>query len=467
MIYDVLYGFVPITQWEEEILNSPYFQRLRWIKQLSFSNYIFPGAEHNRFGHSIGVLHSMDQMIRSLGLAVPDGELFSAKARSPRAMLHKSLRLAALLHDLGTFPFSHAIEYAYMRHGNDGRRATKRMAKILPNSHEHLGSFIIKNTSGKNGLTTVLDRYGFDVQLISRIIKGECSNPIANQLVHSDLDADRMDYLLRDSHYTGLKYGQFDRDYILANLTTYDLGGGQKGFGIRENAAQTVEDFLIARFNWYSQVIRNPASAKFDAISTSIASAFLREDLIHQFHDLLDMVSSEDERFFWWNDVYFLTRCQEARYHGLVKDPVIQEQIEMLLFRRPPKTLRHELTEHRILPLWKDAAERAKCVRQIENLVEEFKDVFKRHGTGKEWIVADLPERDIVFTKSVRTQKGSKQRGMPRDPVKVIGNNGQVQLLSERKNGLLQHLGKFLHFVPSLYGNEAAYALLRSKKLIR
>jgi len=79
VIYDVLYGFIPITEWEEAIINSPFFQRLRWIKQLGFSNYIFPGAEHNRFAHVIGVMHSMDQMIRALGISVPDHELFEKK----------------------------------------------------------------------------------------------------------------------------------------------------------------------------------------------------------------------------------------------------------------------------------------------------------------------------------------------------------------------------------------------------
>src|SRR3954468_8801720 len=92
-IYDVLYGFIPITEWEEKIINSPFFQRLRWIKQLGFANYIFPGSEHNRFAHVIGVMHSMDQMLRGLGLAVHDDELFDRKARSADAMLHKSLRI--------------------------------------------------------------------------------------------------------------------------------------------------------------------------------------------------------------------------------------------------------------------------------------------------------------------------------------------------------------------------------------
>src|SRR6202166_700657 len=152
VLYDVLYGFVPLTQWEEEIINSPFFQRLRWIKQLSFANYIFPGAEHNRFGHVIGVMHSMDQMLRTLGLAVSDNELFDPRSRGEAAMLHKSLRVAALLHDIGTFPFSHAIDNAYIRHGNDSRR---QKSKDLPNSHEHMGSFIIKNTDYDGGMTQI------------------------------------------------------------------------------------------------------------------------------------------------------------------------------------------------------------------------------------------------------------------------------------------------------------------------
>jgi HD superfamily phosphohydrolase len=190
VLYDVLYGFIPITEWEEQIINSPFFQRLRWIKQLSFANYIFPGAEHNRFAHTIGVMHSMDQMLRALGLAVSDQELFDARATSPAAMLHKSLRISALMHDIGTFPFSHTVEYAYMRHGNDARRLPKR-AKTLSNNHEHLGAFIIKNTRYEGGITRILEDFGFDVAMISKIIKGESPYMVANQLMHSDLDADR------------------------------------------------------------------------------------------------------------------------------------------------------------------------------------------------------------------------------------------------------------------------------------
>src|SRR5476651_1076977 len=90
VIFDVMYGFIPITEWEEKIINSPFFQRLRWIKQLGFSNYILPGAEHNRFAHVIGVMHSMHQMIKSLGIDVTEAELFDPKVQTKEAVLHRS-----------------------------------------------------------------------------------------------------------------------------------------------------------------------------------------------------------------------------------------------------------------------------------------------------------------------------------------------------------------------------------------
>jgi len=469
VLYDVLYGFVPITEWEEKIINSPFFQRLRWIKQLSFANYIFPGAEHNRFGHTIGVMHSMEQMIRALGLNVSEEELFSPKATSAKAMLHKSLRISALMHDIGTFPFSHTVEHAYTRHGNDDRRGSKRGAKQLTNNHEHLGAFIIKNTHYEGGITRVLEDYGFDVQMISKIIKGESPYAIANQLMHSDLDADRMDYLLRDSYYTGIKYGLYDRDYILANLATFDLGRGQLGFGVRENAMRAVEDFLIARFNWYSQVVKNPGSAKFDVISTSIAAHFLEEDLIHQFHDLLTMITERDERFFWWNDVYFINRLQEVRHLGLVDDPKTNELIKMLLYREAPKTVHHPEFAHRIIESTGSVAEREKRIKRIRAIVLDFEAVIEESGTGKEWILADIPEKDVSFTASREKLNRHERKGplyLEQEPVKIVSKRAGVKCLVEVENSIVRRLADYVNFVPSVYANDAAMKLFKAKKLI-
>lgn len=477
VIYDVLYGFIPITEWEEKIINTPFFQRLRWIKQLGFANYIFPGAEHNRFAHVIGVMHSMDQMLRSLGLAVPDSELFDPRAKNPAALLHKSLRIAALLHDIGTFPFSHAIEYAYMRHGNDSRRDRAaaggakgaRKLKDLPNTHEHLGSFIIKNTRYDGGITQVLEHYDFDVQLISKIIKGDSPHLVANQLMHSDLDADRMDYLMRDSHYTGIKYGMFDREYILANLVTYDAGQGQLAFGVRENALHAVEDFLIARFSWYSQVIKNPGSAKFDIMSSHIAQAFLEKDLLHQFNDLLFMIEDRDERFYWWNDTYFMTRCQEIRYEKKLKDPRIAELTEMLLYRHPPKTIRHPAFGHRMIASDGSEKEKQRSIEKVRSVVEQMEHVLHKHGTGKEWILADIPEKDVVFTRGlghIVKKRSSDNLYRERDPVKLVSKSGTPTLLVENENALMRHLSGLINFVPNVYANDSALALLKARKLI-
>lgn len=467
-IYDVLYGFIPITEWEEKIINSPYFQRLRWIKQLGFANYIFPGAEHNRFAHVIGVMHSMDQMLRSLGLAVSDSELFDPRATNPAALFHKSMRISALLHDIGTFPFSHAIEYAYIRHGND-RRRSKSSAKNLPNSHEHLGSFIIKNTDYEGGITRILNDYGFDVQTISKIIKGDSDLLIANQLMHSDLDADRMDYLMRDAYYTGIKYGQFDREYILANLVTFELDDKQLAFGVRENAVHAVEDFLIARFSWYSQIIKNPGSAKFDIMSSHIAQAFLEHDLLHQFHDLLTMIEERDERFFWWNDLYFMTQCQEVRFKKLIKDPRVSELTEMLLYRHPPKTVHHPLFHHRILASNGNEQEKEKMIQKINHFVDELQNVLDQKGSGKEWLLADIPEKDVVFTRGIGhivKKRTSDNLFKERDPIKVVSKRGTPTLLVELENALMKHLSGFINFVPSVYANESAVKLLRSRRLI-
>ena len=479
VIYDVLYGFIPITEWEERIINSPFFQRLRWIKQLGFSNYIFPGAEHNRFAHVIGVMHSMEEMLRSLGLAVPDSELFDPRAKNPAALLHKSLRIAALLHDIGTFPFSHAIENAYLRHGNDGRnnqeprpgqkKSKARGQKQLPNSHEHLGSFIIKNTRYEGGITQILEHYGFDVQMISKIIKGESPHLIANQLMHSDLDADRMDYLLRDAHYTGIKYGQFDRDYVLANLVTYDAGGGQIAFGVHENAVHAIEDFLIARFSWYSQVIKHQGSAKFDIMSSHAAEALLERNLLYQFHDLLEMIEGRDERFFWWNDIYFMNRLQEVRFRKEHLEPKASELIEMLLYRHAPKTVRHPLFEHRLIKSEGSDDERVKLTSRIQTTIAEFQKILDKHGTGREWLLADIPEKDVVFTRAlshVVKKRASDNLYRERDPIKVVSKAGKVSLLVERENTLMKHLSSIINFVPSVYANDSALALLKSRGLV-
>ena len=491
-LFDVLYGFIPLTEWEQKIIDCPFFQRLRWIKQLGFANYIFPGAEHNRFSHVIGVMHSMDQMIRALGLAVSDEELFDPKKMNSQALFHKNMRIAALLHDIGTFPFSHAIEYAYIRHGKahsvpiDLSKAVfsseSSESKVKPvygdltrsGSHEGLGAFIIQNTHYAGGITRILDDYGFDVKLISQIIQGESPDFIANQLMHSDVDADRMDYLMRDAHYTGMKYGQFDREYLLANLVTYSHPSensrpfGGIGFGIREKAIHTVEDFLIARFSWYSQVIKNPGSAKFDILASHITEAFLNQKLMYCFSDLLDLIEDQDEKFFWWNDLYFMNRLQEVKFQKLTKDPKTLSLLEMLLYRRPPKTLKHPLFSARLISNQVGHSEKETLIDQIRIYTLEIEKALK-DTEETNWFFIDIPEKDVTFTKNLSQLSktySSETLLKARDSVRVVSRTGQASLLVERNDSLIKHLSNFINFAPSLYASPSAIKILEEKHLL-
>jgi HD superfamily phosphohydrolase len=286
--------------------------------------------------------------------------------------------------------------------------------------------------------------------------------------MHSDLDADRMDYLMRDSHYTGIKYGQFDREYIMANLATYEVTTGkykgQVGFGVRENALRAVEDFLIARFNWYSQVVKNPGSAKFDILSTKVAEEFLNMGWIHQFHDILEMVESGDERFFWWNDIYFMTRCQDARLEKKFKGTVVGELVEMLLYRKAPKTMPHPDFTHRILPDVGADESRESRIRKLHSRLKEMQKIVAKKGSGKDWILADIPQKDVAFTtgtEGLKKLKSSDPEKLARDPVKIVSRDGSAKMLVEIENSLMRTLSGYTNFVPSVYASEGAYKILR------
>ena len=124
-----------------------------------------------------------------------------------------------------------------------------------------------------NTSTFLLKKYGISPQRISDLVKGVDKSVLANQILHSEVDCDRMDYLLRDAHYTGLKYGSYDRDYLLYHFQVKRVDNHDI-LTIRHNALHCVEDFLTSRFAWYSQVIRSPRGAKWDAIAEKICFYF-------------------------------------------------------------------------------------------------------------------------------------------------------------------------------------------------
>ncbi|MGZ3693795.1 MAG: HD domain-containing protein [Bdellovibrionota bacterium] len=469
IIYDPLYGFIRLTETEYRIIHSPFYQRLRWIKQLGFSNYIFPGAEHNRFAHAIGVMNMGDQIVRAIGKDVPDEKLFDPKAVDAETLFHKNIRISALLHDIGTFPFSHTCEGAYIKHGDSSFKPQDR-GKPLPNNHEHLGAYILKNTNYEGGITKILQDDGIDTQEIAHFVKGASSSILGNQILHSEVDCDRMDYLMRDAYYTGLKYGQIDREFILHHMTTFDTGDGKPGLAIKDNALHAVEDFLIARFGWYSQVVRNSGGAKYDILAETITKHFLEKRMMFQFQDVLQMVEKDPERFFGFNDFYFMNLVHQSYLDKTVKNPKIHEMMKMLLFRQSPIEYQMAPFEHKLVTRDEDGLrKREALVKKIQEIVTNFEACIRDHGDGTEWLLYDIPDSDIVFSRSMNDivkKRSGDNLLQERDPVKIMDRQGKVSLLVDKENSIIRILSSVVNFIPVLYMNPAADKLLRAKGLI-
>lgn len=465
VVYDPLYGHINLTNLEWDIIHTPFYQRLRWIRQLGFTFYTFPGAEHSRYGHSIGVMYNGHMILRTLGRAVPDHELFDSKVLTPEKIYHQSVRLAALLHDLGMFPFSHTTEMAYIRFGET---TNAKNGKGHPDDHEHLGSYIIKNTDYEGGITSLLKKNGIDPQRISDLVKGIDKSVLANQILHSEIDCDRMDYLLRDAHYSGIGYGNYDRDYLLNHFRTVKVGEHDI-MVINHNALHSAEDFLMARYAWYSQVVRSARGARFDAIADEIAFYLLERGKIYTYSQLLDMVAHDPTKFYGFNDQYFMHVVHQFYSSGeFDKNSRIKDMAYRLLYEIAPKTVKCEEFKQRIMDQDDDTG-MEKVLRRAHEKLKEIKDVLKRKGTDADWVLEDFPKKNIMFVRSRKKLVKSKTTEnllLERDPAKILMENGEVRLLGDMENSVIGHLQNKFNFVPNVYCSDSAYEILKAEGIV-
>jgi uncharacterized protein len=194
-IRDPVHVYIKLDDLAFDLMNTPQMQRLRWIKQLGLANLVYPGANHTRFEHSLGVYHLANSLSNQLGLDEEE---------------KLKVGTAGLLHDIGHGPLSHATEMA--------------LESFLRREHESVLDLLRKGE-----VRDVLDNFGLRPQEIQALIDG---NKLG-QIVNSEIDVDRMDYLIRDAHYTGVAYGVMDHQRILQKMKIYsdrlvvDFGGVQ------------------------------------------------------------------------------------------------------------------------------------------------------------------------------------------------------------------------------------------------
>lgn len=213
-----------------ELIDTREFQRLRHIKQLGLSPFTYPGAEHTRFAHSIGVAHLMKRFIDKIrSLKENRFQQYIAELVD-----HRRVALtAALLHDIGHGPFSHALE------------------KTTSTRHEKWTIEIIR---GDTEVNSVLHKHGINPGEVADVIQRTHPSKAVVKLLSSQLDTDRVDYLLRDSKMTGAGYGSFDLEWLI-NVLRIGEYNGEIEVGLDQNKGQSIaEDFVMARYYMYINV---------------------------------------------------------------------------------------------------------------------------------------------------------------------------------------------------------------------
>ncbi|KRK65038.1 hydrolase [Companilactobacillus tucceti DSM 20183] len=226
-----------------DLINTKEFQRLRRIKQLGTSSFTFQGAEHSRFTHCMGVYEITRQICDNFQRNYPS-------KNSDDGLWNDDERIvalcAALLHDLGHGPYSHTFEH------------------IFNTDHEMWTQKII--TSPETEINQVLKQVSDDFpEKVASVIDHTYPNPQVVQMISSQIDADRMDYLLRDAYFTGTKYGMFDLTRILRVMRPY-----KKGIAFDNDGMHAVEDYVLCRFQMYQQIYFHPVSRGMEVVLTKL-----------------------------------------------------------------------------------------------------------------------------------------------------------------------------------------------------
>lgn len=260
-IRDPIHGPISLSPVEQQVLRTRAFQRLRSVKQLGFAELVFPGAAHNRFLHSLGVMHlagaAFDAVFRHASW-MPDDD---------RARLRQTLRLAGMLHDVGHAPLSHSSESLFPSIGKLAlpgvySRDPERQAR-----HEHYTLKLLLDAP----LGAVVDRalapLGGSARDVAALLHGGVASEhepfrvagrdlrsVLTSLCSGEVDVDRMDYLQRDSYFSGVSYGKFDHDWLIGHLTHYEADDGQVHLALQDRAIYTFDDFLLSRMHMFLMV---------------------------------------------------------------------------------------------------------------------------------------------------------------------------------------------------------------------
>lgn len=298
VLRDPVHGYIHITSpviWR--LLDTPEFQRLRRIRQLGGVFQVYHTAEHSRFSHSLGVY----EIVRRMTEEVPD--IGGSLSRQEKLVV----LCAALLHDVGHGPYSHSFE------------------RLSHCSHEQMTMRLILEDTDIHTVLAEADP-SLPAQ-VAAVIQGTCPNPLLCDLISSQLDADRMDYLLRDAYETGTSYGTFDLERILRCLR---VKNGR--LCIKESGMHSVEDYIMARYHMYWQVYLHPVARAYEVMLQLFFDRYsevrsqLKIDLLENVFRLSELTC-----FLELDDCRLVTGLQQA---SVSDDRILADLADRLLNRR-------------------------------------------------------------------------------------------------------------------------------------
>lgn len=271
--YDNLYGYINISEKYTDIVNDPLFLRLHRISQMGMAKHVFPDAVHTRFSHSLGVYEILRKMVASQNEQYVNAFTLSEHDSD-------TLKMTALLHDIGHVPLSHTVERAITRYHKKTLQEPSKADSLITGAvpslemsesayeqadsklHERLGQSVLM---GNTAIHEKLESHGLDTAKIAAGIIGFTQNDEGNEgqpdvfykhsrnFMHSQLDADRLDYLLRDGAFSGVKAGAFDFDKLLSEIRYNESAN----YGVNDSGLRVLEQFFFARFGAYSQIVFN------------------------------------------------------------------------------------------------------------------------------------------------------------------------------------------------------------------
>ncbi|NPA86158.1 MAG: HD domain-containing protein [bacterium] len=320
IVKDPIHDFIELQAEELQVVDSWEFQRLRYIKQLGTAYFVYPGATHTRFEHSLGTMHLAGLIYRQL---CRHGLEFSKEQ-------YLRVRLAALLHDIGHLAFSHALE---------GLLAEKR--------HEEVGKEIIKSSS----LREKLEQLGFHCRDIINLIEGKGE---LGKIISSQIDADRLDYLVRDSYYAGVNYGLVSVKRIIYTMQLLD---GRIVFS--KKAVTCLENLLFARYQMYYNVYLHHTTECFAILLRRITELMKELGLLAEPASIEELLEITD---FW-----LLEKLHRALREE--KHPKLQELLYRFFYRRPYKLVYEKFFA-------KDVLEKVKEIEQQIYSVYDKYDVL-------------------------------------------------------------------------------------------